>query len=219
MKGETESKSVCQRERERGPLEVDLNPALQCRVSLLLDKVIRHQKVLFLYLFCPQSGFKAIDPEATQTFVVKSLIQHWTALILFVKQVIHADSFRSLTHAVFALGVHLGEAQVADWSEGICWMDHCLRCITAHTHTQLTAATCWKRCNWVLIQINSCKFILLYSHNYLLFEEGAIKGEGFIFTSFSTNMNSILLGELISKQNSSLKYFEIYLPLNFHNFT
>lgn len=74
MKGETESKSVC--ERERGPLEVDLNPALQCRVSLLLDKVIRHQKVLFLYLFCPQSGFKVIDPEATQTFVVKSLIQH-----------------------------------------------------------------------------------------------------------------------------------------------
>lgn len=69
MKGETKSKSV--REREGGPLEVDLKPAPQCCGSLLLDKVIKHQKVLFLYLFCPQSGCKVINPKGTQTFVAK----------------------------------------------------------------------------------------------------------------------------------------------------
>lgn len=55
MKGETESKREC--EREGGPLEVDLNSAPQCCVSLLLDKVIRHQKVLFLHLFLPSECF------------------------------------------------------------------------------------------------------------------------------------------------------------------
>lgn len=47
------------------------------------------------------------------------------------------------------------------------------------------------------------------SHNYLLFEEGAVKGEGFIFTSLPTNVNSVLLGELISETKHCLK-----LPLN-----
>lgn len=110
------------------------------------------------------------------------------------------DSFRSLTHAVFALGVHFGEAQVANWSEGICRVDHCLRCITArtHTHEKLLYTV-------VVVVTNPCKFILLYSHNYLLFEEGAIKGEGFIFTSFSTNVNSILLRELISETKHQIK--------------
>lgn len=112
------------------------------------------------------------------------------------------DSFRSLTHAVFALRVHLGEAQVANWSEGICRVDHRLRCITAraHTHTRME-----KPLYTVVIVTNPCKFILLYSHNYLLFEEGAIEGEGFIFTSFSTNVNSILLRELISETKHRIK--------------
>lgn len=61
-------------EREKDPLEADLNCALQYCVSLLLDKVIRHQRVLFLYLFSPQSGFKVINPKAAQTFVAKLLI-------------------------------------------------------------------------------------------------------------------------------------------------
>lgn len=116
MKGETESKSML----ERDPLEVDLNSALQCCVSLLLDKVIRHQRVLFLYLFCPWSGLKVINHKTTHTFVVKLLIQHRMALILSVKQVKILDSFRSWTHAGFVHGVHLGEAQVANWSKGIC---------------------------------------------------------------------------------------------------
>lgn len=34
-----------------GPPEGDVNSALQCRVSLLLNKVNKHQRVLFLYLF------------------------------------------------------------------------------------------------------------------------------------------------------------------------
>lgn len=68
MKGDTESKSVRKRkrERERGPLEADLSPALQCCVSLLLDKVIRHQKVLFLcFFFALRAGFEVINPKVT----------------------------------------------------------------------------------------------------------------------------------------------------------
>lgn len=65
----------CVRERERGsergPLEVDLNPALQCCVSLLLDKVIKHQRVLFLYLFCPESSFKVITLKQLKLLIVK----------------------------------------------------------------------------------------------------------------------------------------------------
>lgn len=55
---------------------------------------------------------------------------------------------------------------------------------------------------------NTFELIVFHSHNNLPFEERTIKGEGFIFTSFSTNMDSILLGELISenKTNNSHKF-------------
>lgn len=77
MKRDREQECARERDRVREALwRFDLNPALQCCVSLLLDKVIRHQEVLFLYLFCPQSGFKVINHEVTPTFVVKSLTQH-----------------------------------------------------------------------------------------------------------------------------------------------
>lgn len=65
MKRQTESKSVPEQEREREgwwPSGVNLNPASQCCVSLLLEKVSRHQKVLFLYLFYYQRAFKLTDP-------------------------------------------------------------------------------------------------------------------------------------------------------------
>lgn len=37
------------------------------------------------------------------------------------------------------------------------------------------------------------------SHDDLLFEEGAIEGEGLIFPSLSANVHPVLLGELISE--------------------
>lgn len=55
--------------------------------------------------------------------------------LIWRKQVTLMDSFRSVTHAVFALRVHFGEVQVANWSEGICRVDHHLRCIAARTQT------------------------------------------------------------------------------------
>lgn len=55
-------------------------------------------------------------------------------LISYLSNMMLVDSFsRSWTHAVFALGVHLCEAQVADGGEGVRRVDHRLGCITAHT--------------------------------------------------------------------------------------
>lgn len=53
-----------------------------------------------------------------------------------------------------------------------------------------------------MLQKCQTQFIMLYSHNDLLFEERTIKGEGFIFTSFPTYMDSILLGELLRERKT-----------------
>lgn len=57
--------------------------------------------------------------------------------------------------------------------------------------------------------------MLLYLHNNLLFEEGTVEGEGFIFTSFSTYMNSILLGELICQNKT---FFFLIAKMHFPYF-
>lgn len=58
------------REREDGdPPEVDLNSSLRCLVSLLLDKVIRHQKVFsicfvaLVFVYAPRRTFKVIGTK------------------------------------------------------------------------------------------------------------------------------------------------------------
>lgn len=60
-----------------GPPEGDVNSALQCRVSLLLNKVNKHQRVLFLYLFTSKEWgfffFLVVSPKAVQTFVAKMI--------------------------------------------------------------------------------------------------------------------------------------------------
>lgn len=105
-----------EREREDGdPAEVDLNSSLRCLVSLLLDKVIRHQ-VFFIFIcyscvcFCPSEDFQS---NRHQTLAPES------------------DRQRSWTHPVFALGVHPGEAQVADGGKGVRRVDHRLGCVAA----------------------------------------------------------------------------------------
>lgn len=56
------------------PLEVDPNPAPQCLVSLLLDKVIRHQKVFCSRVcFAPRRTFKVIGARSPPNFGVETI--------------------------------------------------------------------------------------------------------------------------------------------------
>lgn len=83
--------------------------------------------------FALTAVFEVINPGSDSNFCCEIIDSALKALILFAKQLILMDSFRRFTHAIFVLAVYLCEAQVADRSEGICWVDHRLHCIAAHT--------------------------------------------------------------------------------------
>lgn len=129
-----------ERVRERGRPSggrSELCPAVLC-FSAARQSYQTPKGFVLAFVFALGLLLKYLDPRSAQTFVARWLIRHRTAPILFVKLVTLMDSFRSSTHTVFGLCVHPGEVQVADWSEGICWVDHCLRCITENIHTQET---------------------------------------------------------------------------------
>lgn len=151
--------------------------------------------------FALRAVLKQSIPKRLKLLLVKLSIRHRTPLISFAKQVI---THGSLTHGVFALRVHFSEAQVANRCKGICWVDHRLRRITAQTHNERPYIF-GERTSPVYThaaKVSDTHFIMLHSHNDLLFEERTIKGEGFIFTSFSTYMDSILLGELLRERKT-----------------
>lgn len=154
-------------------------------------------------------------PQHTQTFVVQLLIQHRTPLILFGKQVALVNSFRSFDSrwlcsrcaSRWSASSQLEQRHLLSGSLSL--LHHC-----TNTHTQnnfkILSDNNFKLSHALksVIKTNS---LLLYSHNNLLFEERTIKGEGFIFTSFSTNMDSIFLGKLISANKKNLLILAFHL--------
>ena len=110
----------CAKGGERGPLEVDLNPALQCCFSSVRQSYQTPKGFCSCVCFALTAVFEVTNPASDSNFCCEIIDSALKALILFAKQLILMDSFRSFTHAIFVLAVYLCEAQVADRSEGIC---------------------------------------------------------------------------------------------------
>lgn len=148
-----------------------------------------------MFVFAPRRTFKVIGTKLWRRRAIDGLPKG-ANLIQYLTKIMLVDFFsRSWTHCVFALGVHLGEAQVADGGEGVRRVDHRLGCVTAHTHTWGSLEKYTQRRRSRILPEVVCED----SHDDLLFEERAIKGEGLIFPSLSANVHSVLLGELISE--------------------